>query len=134
VSKLQRIVPVLISTGRFPHPWLGIEGLGYPLTPELAQALGLPVAEGVLIAQVYENSPAQRAGIRTATQQGIVGRRRYLVGGDVLAKVDGVAIRNWDDLNAYLQESTEVGQTVMLTLWRGDQQVELAIVLGEEPS
>ena len=134
VSKLQRIVPVLISTGRFPHPWLGIEGLGYPLTPELVQALNLPVTEGVLIAQVYDNSPAQQAGIRTATQQGIVGRSRYLVGGDVLTAIDDVAVRTWEDLNAYLQEKTEVGQTVTLTLWRGDQQIQVEVVLGDEPT
>ena len=132
-SKLKRIVPVLIRTGSFPHPWLGIEGLGYPLFPELVQALGLPVAEGVLIAQVYDNSPAQRAGIRTATDQGVVGRRRYLIGGDILTAIDGLPVRTWDDLNAYLQEKTEVGQTVTLTLWRGDQQLEVEIVLGEQP-
>ena len=132
-NKLKRIVPVLISTGRFPHPWLGIEGLGYPLFPELVQALNLGVAEGVLIAQVYDNSPAQRAGIRTATDQGVVGRRRYLIGGDILTAIDGLAVRTWDDLNAYLQEKTEVGQTVTLTLWRGDQRLEVELVLGEQP-
>ena len=89
------------------------------------QALDLPVAEGVLIAQVYDNSPAQRAGIRTATDQGVVGRRRYLIGGDILTAIDGLPVRTWDDLNAYLQEKTEVGQTVTLTLWRGDQRLEV---------
>ena len=132
-NKLKRIVPVLISTGRFPHPWLGIEGLGYPLFPELVQALNLPAAEGVLIAQVYDNSPAQRAGVRTATDQGVVGRRRYLIGGDILTAIDGLPVRTWDDLNAYLQEKTEVGQTVTLTLWRDDQPLEVEIVLGEQP-
>lgn len=133
VNKLQRIVPVLISNGRFPHPWLGIEGLGYALFPELVQALDLPVDEGLLIAQVYQNSPAQQAGIRTATQQGIVGRRRYLIGGDIVTAIDGQPMRSWDDVNAYLQEKTEVGQTVTLTLWRDNRQIDLPIVLGEEP-
>jgi S1-C subfamily serine protease len=133
VNKLQRIVPVLISTGRFPHPWLGIEGLGYALFPALVQALGLPVDQGLLIAQVYENSPAQRAGIRTATQQGNVGQRRYLIGGDILTAIDDLPVTSWGDLNAYLQEQTEVGQQVTLTLWRNGQQIELPIVLGEEP-
>lgn len=133
VNKLKRVVPVLIERGRFPHPWLGIEGLGYALYPQIAKALNLPVSEGLLIAQAYRNSPALQAGIRTATREVIYGRRRLLVGGDVLTAIDGVPLRTWDDLNAYLQERTEVGQTVMLTLWRDGQRIELPVILGEEP-
>lgn len=133
VNKLKRVVPVLIATGRFPHPWLGIEGLGYPLNAELAQALNLPVQEGLLIAQVYRGSPAQNAGIRMATQEVVVGRRRMLIGGDVLVAIDATPLRTWDDLDAYLQEKTEVGQKVKLTLWRDGQQMDLEIALGEEP-
>ncbi len=133
VNKLKRVVPVLIERGRFPHPWLGIEGLGYALYPQMAEALDLPVSEGLLIAQAYRNSPALRAGIRTATREVIYGRRRLLIGGDVLTAIDGVPLRTWDDLNAYLQERTEVGQTVTLTLWRDGQRIELPVTLDEEP-
>ena len=133
VNKLKQVVPVLIAEGRFPHPWLGIEGLGYALTPELARALNLPVDQGLLIARVYENSPALRAGLRTATQNVMVRYRRYLVGGDIVTAIDGVPLRSWDDLRAYLDEQTEVGQTVRLSLWRDDQPLEVDLVLGQEP-
>jgi S1-C subfamily serine protease len=133
VNKVKRVAPILIARGRFPHPWLGIEGLGYALYPELAQTLGLPVEEGLLIARAYRNSPALEAGIRTATREVVYGRRRLLIGGDVLAAIDGAPLRSWDDLDAYLQERTEVGQSVTLTLWRDGERLELAVVLGEEP-
>ncbi len=133
VNKLKQIVPELIQNGHFPHPWLGIEGLGYELYPELAQALDLSVDQGLLIAQLYRNSPAVRAGLRGATEEVIYGRRRLLVGGDVLTAIDGVPLRNWDDLDAYLQEQTEVGQTVTLTIWRSDQEMTIAVALGEMP-
>ncbi len=133
VNKLKQIVPELIQNGRFPHPWLGIEGLGYELYPELARALHLPVDQGLLIAQLYRNSPAVRAGLRGATEEVIYRQRWLLVGGDILTAIDGVPLRNWDDLDAYLQEQTEVGQTVTLTIWRGDQEMTVEVELGEMP-
>ncbi len=133
VNKLKQIVPELIRNGRFPHPWLGIEGLGYELYPELAQALDLSVDQGLLIAQLYRNSPAVRAGLRGATEEVAYRRRWLLVGGDILTAIDGVPLRNWDDLDAYLQEQTEVGQTVTLTIWRGDQEMTIEVELGEMP-
>ncbi len=133
VNKLKQIVPELIQNGRYPHPWLGIEGLGYDLYPELARALGLPVDRGLLIAQLYRNSPAVRAGLLGATEEVIYRRRRLLVGGDVLTAIDGVPLLSWDDLDAYLQEQTEVGQTVTLTIWRDDQEMTIEVKLGEMP-
>ena len=42
-------------------------------------------------------------------------------------------LASWDDLKAYLDEQTEVGQTVRLTLWRDGQPGEVDVVLGQEP-
>ena len=133
VNKLKQIVPELIQNGRYPHPWLGIEGLGYDLYSELARALDLPVDRGLLIAQLYRNSPAVQAGLRGATEEIIYRRRRLLIGGDILTAIDGVPLHSWDDLDAYLQEQTEVGQTATLTIWRGDQEMTIEVKLGEMP-
>ena len=89
VDKVSRVVPALIENGRYPHPWLGLEELGYEISPALARALRLSVEQGLLIARVYQDSPADQAGIRTARQEAILGNRRYLVGGDVLTAIDG---------------------------------------------
>lgn len=134
VNKVKRVVPELIKRGHYPHPWLGIERLGYALYPELAHALKLPVEQGLLIAQIYRNSPAQRAGLRGAKREVIYGMRRLLVGGDILTAIDGHPLRTWEDLEAYLEEETTVGQTVTLTIWRDGRQMEVEVVLGEEPS
>ncbi len=133
INKAKRVVPVLIQSGHFRHPWLGIEQLGYALTPALAQALDLPVKEGLLIAQLYRDSPAQQAGLRGATDEKIVGNRRWMVGGDIVTAIDGVPLRSWDDLDAHLQERTEVGQTVKLDLLRNGKAMQLQMVVGEEP-
>ena len=119
------MAPVLIRNGRYAHPWLGVEELGYTVTPRLAEALGLPVSQGLLVARMYRDSPAQQAGIRGATREVIVGNRRFLVGGDILTAVDGQALRTWEDLEAYLAERTEVGQTILLELVRDGQTLQV---------
>lgn len=133
INKAKRLLPVLIRDGHYLHPWLGIEELGYALNPQLAQGLNLPVSEGLLVAQIYRDSPAQQAGIGAATEEVIVGNRRYLAGGDILTAIDGVPLKSWEDLNAYLQERTEVGQVVALDILRGGEAMRVEIEIGEEP-
>ncbi len=133
INKARRIAPVLIEKGRYAHPWLGIEQLGYALSPVLAQALNLPQSQGLLIAQIYRNSPADQAGLRGATDEVAFGNRRLLVGGDILTAIDGVPLKTWDDLDAYLSEQTEVGQTVRLSIVRGGEEQVVEVVVGEDP-
>lgn len=133
INKAKRIAPVLIDKGHYAHPWLGIEQLGYALTPVLAQALDLPVTQGLLIAQVYRGSPAAQAGLRGATDEMVFGNRRLLVGGDIITAIDGVPLKTWEDLDAYLAEQTEVGQTVRLTLLRQGEERVLDLIVGEAP-
>ncbi len=133
VDKVAQVVPVLIEKGRYPHPWLGIEGLGYELSPNLARALRLPVESGLLIAQMYEGSPADRAGLRSATEQVVLGNRRYLVGGDVLTAINDQPLARWDDLNRYLEEQTSVGQAVTLTVIRNGRETSVQVTLADMP-
>lgn len=133
VDKVRRVVPELIVTGRYPHPWLGLEELGYEISPALAQALRLPVNEGLLIARIYRNSPADAAGIRTATDEVILGNRRYLIGGDILTAIDGRPLKTWEQLNAYLDEEARVGQAVTLDILRGGEKLQLQATLADTP-
>lgn len=134
VDKVRRVVPALITDGRYPHPWLGIEELGYEINPALARALNLPVEAGLLVARLYRNSPADRAGIRSATDEVILGNRRYFVGGDIITVIDDRPLRAWEDLNAYLDEETEVGQTVVLRVVRNGQESTVEAVLEDTPA
>jgi S1-C subfamily serine protease len=131
VDTVKRVLPELLANGRYPHPWLGV--LGYSITPELAQSLDLPVERGLLVARLYRNSPAARAGVQAATREVIVGNHRLLVGGDILTAVDEEPIRNWDSLQEYLEERTRVGQTVTLTVLRDGQPTTLSAALAEQP-
>ncbi len=131
VNSVKRVVPVLIERGSFPHPWLG--AIGYDITTRLAQQLSLPVEQGLLVAQLYENSPAVQAGVRGARREAIVGNRRMLVGGDIITAIDEQPLRSWRDLDIYLEDETTVGQEVTLSLLRNSEALTLRVTLAEEP-
>jgi len=131
VDTAKRVVPELIAHGRYRHPWLG--ALGYNITPALAKALDLPVEQGLLVARLYRGSPAVKAGLRGATEEVILGNRRMYIGGDIITAIDGQPLRTWEDLYAYLELETRVGQTVKLSIWRGNKQLTLTAELAEEP-
>jgi 2-alkenal reductase len=100
----------------------------------LAQALNLPVEQGVLTAQLYREGPAVAAGVQGAQQQVVVGNRRILTGGDIITAIDGTAVANWNDLTEYLALNTQVGDTVTLTLLRNSDELQLDLTLTAQPN
>jgi S1-C subfamily serine protease len=63
----QKVVPALIKTGHFDHPYLGISG--GTLAPSLAQAMNLKADQrGALVGSVTRGGPAEKAGLRGSTQ------------------------------------------------------------------
>ncbi len=129
VDTVRRVVPELLAHGRYRHPWAGF--VGYSITPGLAEALELPVQQGVLVARVVPGSPAARAGLRGAKRQVLVGNYRVLAGGDIVIAVDGQRVASTRDLDRYLEMQTRVGQTVELTVLRDGQQLTLSVELIE---
>ncbi len=131
VETIQRIVPILIANGSYPHPWLGL--LGYDVTADLVQALKLPVDKGVLVAQLYREGPAAAAGIQGGTDQAIVGNRRMLIGGDIITAVNGTDIADWASLSKYIELDTQVGQTISLTVVRNGRVQDIRLTLAAQP-
>jgi S1-C subfamily serine protease len=131
VDTLKRVVVALIEKGGYPHPWLGI--LGYTITPELSGTLDLPVERGVLVAQLYRNSPAARAGVRGASQEAIIGNRRILIGGDIITAVNGTPIRDWTDYLEFIELQTGVGDSVTLSVLRAGQEIAIEATTLAQP-
>ena len=130
VETLRRVVPVLVSEGSYPHATLGL--LGYSISTALAEALGLPVERGVLVAQLGRGGPADAAGVRGAQQEVIVGNRRVLAGGDIITHLDGREIADWNGLLEYLELNKRVGDPITLSLLRDGQPLTLEATLGAE--
>ncbi len=132
VNAAKKVIPQLIARGRASHPWLGITGMD--ITPTVAKALSLPVAEGVIIAQVAPNGPAARAGLRGSQRRVRVGNYLINVGGDIIQNLDAERIATIDDLTAYLDERKRVGDEVRVTILRDGNALEVRVRLGELPA
>jgi serine protease Do len=130
---VQKVVPVLIQTGHYEHPWLGVSGTS--LTPELAKAIGLrPEQRGVLVTDVVPGGPADRAGLHGSDRQVTIGGIRAPLGGDVIIALDGQPIQGSDDLITALARRTEVGQSVSLTVLDNGQEHMASVTLAARPT
>ncbi len=125
VSAVIRITPALIAEGSYAYPYMGISASGTHITLDQQEAWGLPQASGVYVGSVTENSPAERAGLIAAGNDGL--------GGDLITAVDGMMISDFSELISYLVFEAEVGQTIQLTVLRDGQTLELPLTLGERP-
>jgi len=132
LDTVKRVVPQLIEQGYFGHPWLGISG--YSLFAELSNRLDLPVDEGILITSISSGGPADLAGLRGAQREQVVGNYRLAVGGDILVAIDEFAIDGSDTLREVLETQIEVGQSVIVTFYRGDQMLTADLVIQAEPN
>lgn len=137
VSTVRRVVPALIAEARYRHPWLGIRG--FDLTPDVSArlqrgGLDLGVERGVLVVTLYQNSPALAAGIRSGDQRVRLGNLILPIGGDIITAVEATPITEERDLTVYLEENTQVGQTVELTIVRDGREMVVPVTLAEAPS
>jgi len=130
---VQQVVPSLIASGRYTHPYLGVSGVS--LNPDLAKAMGLPETErGALIIAVASGGPAQRGGLHGSTRQVTINGQQVPVGGDVVVAIDGHPVKGFGDLVTYLARNTKVGQTVALTALRGGSRQTFKVTLTPRPS
>jgi 2-alkenal reductase len=118
VDVVNRIVPLLIRDGRVPRASIGV----LALDEEAAARQGI---EGVVIVRVVPGSPAARAGLR-----GIDLDRGRL--GDVIAKVNGEAVRTVADLAAALDKAG-IGNTARLTVLREGRQMDVSVAVADIP-
>jgi S1-C subfamily serine protease len=131
VNTLKRVVPHLIEEGTYHYPYLGITSDTRFTLAELAEPLGLPVTQGVLISSVQPNTGAARAGLRGGDHEVEVRGVAVRAGGDIIIAINGYRLHSFDDLVAYLVRETRVGQEVVLTIIRNGEVMEVPVVLGE---
>ena len=131
-NTIAQIVPSLITTGSYQHPWLGVAGRD--MTPGIADRLGLNEPRGFLVMDVVAGSPAEKAGILKGNQDAIIDGRPIRLGGDVIIAVDNNTVRKIDDLLAYVEMEKSVGDDLKLTILRQGQTMEVIATLAARPS
>ena len=134
VDTLKRILPQLIEEGTYHYPYLGISSNSYFGVAELAEPLGLPVTYGVLIAIVQPGTAAADGGLRGGDRDVEIMGIPIKAGGDIIVAIDGYKVDNYDDFIAYLVRETRVHQTIVLTIIRDGEELEIPVTLGERES
>jgi serine protease Do len=129
---IAQVVPSLIATGSYQHPWLGVSGID--MTPEIAEAIGLGEPRGFLVIEATPGGPADNAGVQGGDTPAQLDGREIPLGGDVILAINDKDIRKIDDVLGYLQQATKVGETVTLTVWRDGQIIQIDVTLGPRPS
>jgi S1-C subfamily serine protease len=133
VDTVRRVLPDLLSIGRYRHPWLGVR-YAYGITPGLAEMLDLPVDAGLLLVQLHDGSPLAEAGVLGAQQEAVIGNQRVYVGGDILVAIDDTPVESLEEMEVYLEDNYRVGDTIRLRLVREDGELSMNVALGEEPN
>lgn len=130
VNMVKRVVPVLIREGYYAYPYMGISAVD-DLTLREMEILGLKVFTGAYVVKVVPGSPADRAGVRAGTTPTEI--EGVNAGGDLIIAADGRSILTYDDLIRYLFTHKAPGDTIVLTVLRGDEQLDLTLRLSERP-
>jgi serine protease Do len=113
VNMAREIVPQLKAEGRVTRGWLGVKI--QPVDADIARSLGLADAKGALVAEVFADSPAAKAGVHV---------------GDVIVGFDGTDVVKSADLPA-LVASTPVGKSARLVVVRGGDRLTLEVEVAK---
>lgn len=113
---VKTVVAQLKEKGTVTRGWIGVQI--QPVTPEIADSLGLKNKGGALVAEPQKDSPAMKAGIES---------------GDVIVSVDGQQIKDARELSRRIGGMTP-NTTVKLGVIRKGAEKDISLTLGELPN
>jgi S1-C subfamily serine protease len=128
VNTAKAVLNDLMTLGRVRRPALGVRTI--PITPDLADELGLAADSGLLIVQVVPGGSADRAGLHGGTERAYIGNMPIMVGGDLIVAIDGQDVKDELDLGQVMNNH-RAGDTVRLTIYRAKKKMDVSVTLGE---
>ncbi len=130
INIVKRVAPALIEDGKYDYPFMGIASID-SLPIDAIEALDLPQYTGAYVTSVVEDGPADKAGVIAGSKQTKISG--LLGGGDLIVALDGHEIKNFDELISYLINNKGPGDTVILTIIRDGERMDLPLVLDKRP-
>ncbi|MEJ2634216.1 MAG: DegQ family serine endoprotease [Calditrichia bacterium] len=103
----------IITKGKVIRGWLGVYIQN--ITPEIAKALKLNTAQGVIVSKVQSNSPAEKAGLKAE---------------DVIVKYDDRQVNTAGELSTWVS-TTSPGTEVNIGIIRNDKPMTIKVKIGE---
>jgi serine protease Do len=114
-ATVKSVVQQLKDKGTVSRGWIGVQI--QPVTPEIADSLGLKKTEGALVAEPQAGGPAAKAGVQS---------------GDVITQVNGKPVKDAREL-ARTIGGLAPGESVKLGVIHKGQDKTLSMTLGELP-
>jgi S1-C subfamily serine protease len=127
VNTVRDIAGQIIAHGQAQHAFLGLSADS--ITPQLKKLFNLPTSQGLLVREVTRGSGAAKAGIKGGTTQVVVEGETYLVGGDIITKIDGKPMNDVDQLFSVVQQK-HPGDSMKIELWHNGSQKTVTAKLG----
>jgi len=115
-STVKTVIAQLKDKGSVSRGWIGVQI--QPVTPDIADSLGLKKAEGALVAEPQANGPAAKAGIES---------------GDVITAVNGETVKDAREL-ARTIGGFAPGAAVKLNVLHKGQDKVINLTLGQLPN
>jgi serine protease Do len=115
INMVKRVVDQLVDKGKVVRGWLGVAL--QPLSPDLAQSLGLAGTNGAVVGSTITGSPAAQAGLQQ---------------GDVIVSFDSIPVDDYRHVQRLVAE-TRVGKSVTLQIVRKKQKMDVAVTVAEVP-
>jgi serine protease Do len=115
INMVKRVVDQLVDKGKVVRGWLGVAL--QPLSPDLAQSLGLAGTNGAVVGSTITGSPAAQAGLQQ---------------GDVIVTYDTTPVDDYRHVQRLVAE-TRVGKSVTLQIVRKKQKMDVAVTIAEVP-
>lgn len=112
INVVKDAVNTFNTTGQFNRPFMGVE---YRMVTRQIAVLN-EIPEGAYIMSVVEGSPAERAGIEAE---------------DIITKIGGEKVTESNDL-ARIIGKKKAGDTVSITVWREEKDMNLSVTLGTQ--
>ena len=111
-NSAQLVINQLLEFGETKRGWLGVRI--QDVTKEIADVEKLDKPRGALVASVAENSPSEKAGIKS---------------GDIILEFNGKKINQMKELPAIVAK-TQVGKNVEVKIWRDKKAIIKNVILG----
>jgi serine protease Do len=115
INMVKEVLPAIKATGKPELGWIGVDAQA--VTPEIAEALGMPEIIGVIVKAVTKGGPADKAGLKK---------------GDVIVELEGKKILAPGELPRMVAFG-HIGKTVTFKVLRQGKSLEIRALVEKRP-
>jgi len=115
IDNAKKITEEIITQGHVVRGWIGIEIQN--ISPELAESFGLANTNGVIVAGMLNNGPANRAGLRP---------------GDIIKRINNIDIIDGRHAITLISRS-KPGKVIDIELLRNNKAIEVPVTTSQRP-